>query len=94
MVDDGNDGTMTLLLRLEEARVDMERDVKKLTVMERATGIEPAYQAWEAGVLPLNYARTGRDYTRFYHLEHALNAALCRILKPLHSHYNPSLCRL
>jgi len=42
----------------------------------------------------LNYARTGRDYTRFYHLEHALNAALCRILKPLHSHYNPSLCRL
>ena len=62
--------------------------------VERATGIEPAYQAWEAGVLPLNYARTGRDYTRFYHLEHALNAALCRILKPLHSHYNPSLCRL
>lgn len=25
--------------------------------MERATGIEPAYPAWEAGVLPLNYAR-------------------------------------
>ena len=23
--------------------------------MERATGIEPAYPAWEAGVLPLNY---------------------------------------
>ncbi len=41
MVDDGNDGTMTLLLRLEDARVDMERDIKKLTVMERATGIEP-----------------------------------------------------
>ncbi len=94
MVDDGNDGTMTLLLRLDDASVDMERDVKVLTVMERATGIEPAYRAWEASVLPLNYARTGRDYTRFYHLEHALNAALCRILKPLHSHYNPSLCRL
>ena len=25
--------------------------------MERATGIEPAYSAWEADVLPLNYIR-------------------------------------
>jgi hypothetical protein len=25
--------------------------------MERATGIEPATSAWEADVLPLNYAR-------------------------------------
>ena len=25
--------------------------------MERATGIEPALSAWEADVLPLNYAR-------------------------------------
>ena len=25
--------------------------------MERATGIEPASVAWEAAVLPLNYAR-------------------------------------
>ena len=25
--------------------------------MERATGIEPAYSAWKADVLPLNYAR-------------------------------------
>ncbi len=25
---------------------------------ERATGIEPAFSAWEADVLPLNYART------------------------------------
>jgi hypothetical protein len=25
--------------------------------MERAMGIEPTYQAWEARVLPLNYAR-------------------------------------
>ena len=24
--------------------------------MEQATGIEPAYSAWEADVLPLNYA--------------------------------------
>src|ERR1019366_5681244 len=27
--------------------------------MERATGIEPAFSAWEADVLPLNYARAG-----------------------------------
>ena len=26
--------------------------------LERATGIEPAYTAWKAVVLPLNYART------------------------------------
>ena len=25
--------------------------------MERVTGIEPAYFAWEANVLPLNYTR-------------------------------------
>ncbi len=25
--------------------------------MERAKGIEPSYKAWEAFVLPLNYAR-------------------------------------
>ena len=27
--------------------------------MERAKGIEPSYEAWEASVLPLNYARVG-----------------------------------
>jgi hypothetical protein len=27
--------------------------------MERAKGIEPSYAAWEAAVLPLNYARGG-----------------------------------
>jgi hypothetical protein len=26
-------------------------------VLERAKGIEPSYEAWEASVLPLNYAR-------------------------------------
>ena len=26
--------------------------------MERAKGIEPSYEAWEASVLPLNYARS------------------------------------
>ena len=25
--------------------------------MERAAGIEPAYAAWKAAILPLNYAR-------------------------------------
>src|SRR6476620_9810420 len=28
-----------------------------LVPAERATGIEPAFSAWEADVLPLNYAR-------------------------------------
>jgi hypothetical protein len=27
--------------------------------MERMTGIEPAFSAWEADVLPLNYIREG-----------------------------------
>jgi hypothetical protein len=27
--------------------------------VERAKGIEPSYAAWEAAVLPLNYARDG-----------------------------------
>ena len=29
--------------------------------MERAKGIEPSYEAWEAAVLPLNYAREVAD---------------------------------
>ncbi len=31
-------------------------------MLERAKGIEPSYSAWEADVLPLNYARTSVDY--------------------------------
>lgn len=27
--------------------------------LERLTGIEPAYQAWEASALPLSYSRVG-----------------------------------
>ena len=27
-------------------------------IVERAKGIEPSYEAWEAAVLPLNYARS------------------------------------
>ena len=29
--------------------------------LERAKGIEPSYAAWEAAVLPLNYARDLKD---------------------------------
>jgi hypothetical protein len=29
-------------------------------IAERVTGIEPAFSAWEADVLPLNYTRGGR----------------------------------
>ena len=29
--------------------------------MERTTGIEPAYSAWEADALPLNYVRSAND---------------------------------
>lgn len=29
----------------------------KVAFLERMTGIEPAYSAWEADVLPLNYIR-------------------------------------
>ena len=30
-------------------------------LMERVTGIGPAYPAWKAGVLPLNYTRKSRN---------------------------------
>jgi hypothetical protein len=31
--------------------------VTRCFVLERTTGIEPAFSAWEADVLPLNYVR-------------------------------------
>jgi hypothetical protein len=31
--------------------------MNQLANLERAKGIEPSYAAWEAAVLPLNYAR-------------------------------------
>ena len=38
--------------------------------MERVTGIGPAYRAWEASVLPLNYTRS----TTYYLIKsHAFN---------------------
>ncbi len=30
-------------------------------LVERATGIEPASAAWEAAILPMNYARSGES---------------------------------
>ena len=35
--------------------------------VERVKGIEPSYEAWEAAVLPLNYTRKGRQFTRRSH---------------------------
>jgi hypothetical protein len=45
-----------------EARAKIENPIGKSDgkinqVLERAKGIEPSYAAWEAAVLPLNYAR-------------------------------------
>src|ERR1051325_1234399 len=37
---------------------EQERTSRK-GCLERAKGIEPSYEAWEASVLPLNYARAG-----------------------------------
>src|SRR5438105_1189442 len=39
-------------------------DVNAKACGERATGIEPAFSAWEADVLPLNYARGSAENTR------------------------------
>jgi hypothetical protein len=36
-------------------------DTQAEKAMERAEGIEPSYAAWEAAVLPLNYARKIND---------------------------------
>ena len=33
-------------------------------IMEHATGVEPAYSAWEANVLPMNYACVFKLYER------------------------------
>jgi hypothetical protein len=41
------------------AMTDQEHriEIKHKLSVERAKGIEPSYAAWEAAVLPLNYAR-------------------------------------
>ena len=35
--------------------------------MERAMGIEPTSKAWEAFILPMNYARTGKHFSFISH---------------------------
>lgn len=39
-------------------------------LMERATGIEPAWSAWEAEILPLNHARIGKSLYRYHSTSH------------------------
>jgi hypothetical protein len=46
--------TLTLALRVPKMPIYQRKR------LERATGIEPAFSAWEADVLPLNYAREVR----------------------------------
>jgi hypothetical protein len=44
---------------LPEQANDRQLKLSARAKMERAKGIEPSYEAWEASVLPLNYARQG-----------------------------------
>jgi len=46
--------------------------------LERATGIEPAFSAWEADVLPLNYARVALIVVPFRFLLGVAAAAAIR----------------
>ena len=44
------------MLSIENKKISFERDLKvKYKKMEQVTGIEPAWLAWKAKVLPLNY---------------------------------------
>ena len=63
--------------------------------MERATGVEPASEAWEASVLPMNYARASlkdgpslaEDHTRLASRDAprvGLNPYACRHEYPGH----------
>jgi hypothetical protein len=56
--------------------------------MERAKGIEPSYAAWEAAVLPLNYARLDT-----YQADLAETAPSAKRLGGL-SRRNPNLVRI
>ena len=44
----------------------IDRRCQRLSIMEQATGVEPATTAWEAVILPLNYA-CKLDLTLLYH---------------------------
>ena len=55
--------------------------------LERAKGIEPSYAAWEAAVLPLNYARLCPfDYLR----PRVPPSALPPVARPLAPDFNQS----
>ena len=56
------------------ARVGSRVDRVGGQAVERVKGIEPSYEAWEAAVLPLNYTRKGRQFTR---LPHSRNKTFC-----------------
>ena len=48
------------------ARSKQKNTARVFFCLERATGIEPARSAWEAEVLPLNYARIFYKYFTTY----------------------------
>ena len=56
--------------------------------LERAKGIEPSYAAWEAAVLPLNYAREINNLTHIFRRFGRLNGRLIPS-RPLHSSLSP-----
>ena len=43
-----------------------------VAILERVMGIEPTYQAWEAGVLPLNYTRMASHFVLLKNIKSAL----------------------
>jgi hypothetical protein len=47
-----------LTMRTTKAQLRCGHRLSWAFVVERMTGIEPAFSAWEADVLPLNYIRT------------------------------------
>jgi hypothetical protein len=46
-----------LLCALCGELLQIRKVIKGLKNLERTMGIEPTYEAWEASILPLNYAR-------------------------------------
>ena len=58
--------------------------------VERVTGIEPAYSAWEADILPLNYTRMAfADYPSTIAADDfgLVGAAVCRLDTPTSGHH-------
>ena len=66
--------------------------------MERATGIEPASEAWEASILPMNYARNSSS-RRNRPVDHIVTpdgratGAPCRFDKEDKEQAPPGACR-